>query len=172
MGCLSFLLIPDAGSLSDAMTSFKNGFLTRVPWGYATRFFTIVSGNATATLPTLQVTLPSNFPSDLRNIALPDLTPWNAFATTSILSTATSSDNKTIWDTVTPIWNTVVLFAFAVGVVHELLGFFGGGDDGSSFSESESDSMTVADGKTHIKHSESWNRRRRVSRKQWQNRFK
>ncbi len=49
--CLSFLFIPDSQSLTDTMNDARGGILTRVPWGYLTRFVSILSSPATTTIP-------------------------------------------------------------------------------------------------------------------------
>jgi len=140
-GCLGYLFVPDASDLRDVMENFKDGFLTRVPWGYATRFFSIVSGDATSTLPVLSVNLPtSTMPSSLAGKPLINVDPWEAFSESSIWATSEDVNGNTMWESLEPYWNIVVLFAFAVGAVHELIGFFGGGRHDS---ESESTSIST-----------------------------
>ncbi len=54
--CLSFLLVPDSSSLDDTMTSFKDGFLVRAPWGYLTRVYNIMTASTTEALPAVSFT--------------------------------------------------------------------------------------------------------------------
>lgn len=124
--CISWLLVPSRADLVDSMHSFYNGFLTRVPWGYATRFFTLMASSSSATLPRVALTLPGNFPSGLAGVTIIDVAPFDAFASTSLIATATSSDGHTFFSSFLPIWNIVVLFAFAWFVAQELMSFFGG----------------------------------------------
>ena len=50
--CLAFLFVPDAGQLSDTIHSAKDAIFARAPWGYFTRFYTILTTSATSSLPT------------------------------------------------------------------------------------------------------------------------
>ena len=51
--CLAFLFIPDAGQLNDTVSQAKSAIFQRAPWGYFSRFYTILTGSATSSLPTI-----------------------------------------------------------------------------------------------------------------------
>lgn len=50
--CSAYLFIPDSYSMRLVMEDARNGILTRVPWGYLTRTYTILTASTTASLPT------------------------------------------------------------------------------------------------------------------------
>lgn len=49
--CIAFMFIPDASDLRDTMDNARESILTRVPWGYGTRFIDILNSEATTTIP-------------------------------------------------------------------------------------------------------------------------
>lgn len=49
--CLAFLLVPDGQATKSTLDNLKTTFLTRAPWGYLTRFVSILTSSATTTLP-------------------------------------------------------------------------------------------------------------------------
>lgn len=67
--CLSGLFIPDANQIQVTIQGARDGILTRMPWGYVTRFVAIVGGSATTTLPTFTATVALNTASDTTEIS-------------------------------------------------------------------------------------------------------
>lgn len=61
--CLNLIFVPALGPMQSALNDFKTGFLSYAPWGYVTRMVVILSGTATTTLPTINVTIPLGNPS-------------------------------------------------------------------------------------------------------------
>lgn len=57
LNCLSYLLVPSGADMSNTVLGLKDMVLTRVPWGYATRVYTIFNTTATTALPTFEVNL-------------------------------------------------------------------------------------------------------------------
>lgn len=55
--CLSYLFIPSSADMTNTILGLKDMVLSRVPWGYATRFYNIISSTATTALPTFSVNL-------------------------------------------------------------------------------------------------------------------
>lgn len=55
--CMAYLLIPSQKDLTNSILGIKDQVLTRVPWGYPTRFYNILSGTATTALPSFTVNL-------------------------------------------------------------------------------------------------------------------
>lgn len=62
--CLSGLFIPDAGQVQTTLAGARDGIITRMPWGYITRFVNIVSATTTSPLPTWEVEVAMNTASD------------------------------------------------------------------------------------------------------------
>jgi len=119
--CLSSLLIPSGEQLNQIMTSFRDNFLSKAPWGYATRMITIIQNPATSTMPSLGITFPDNMPPEIAGLSF-DFNPWIAF-TNSPLASATTSDGETFLETFTYWWNIIVLALFAIGTFHMIIGF-------------------------------------------------
>lgn len=57
MPCLTSLIIPPSEILTQDMDRMKNDILVKVPWGYATRLFAILSASSTNALPTVSIDL-------------------------------------------------------------------------------------------------------------------
>lgn len=53
--CLVYLFVPDGNELKKTMENARDGFLSRFPIGYITRFVTIVNSSATTTLPAFSI---------------------------------------------------------------------------------------------------------------------
>lgn len=64
-GLLHWLFVLPEGVMDSTITQLKEGFLTRVPWGYFTRIVTAVSGGASSTLPTLHADVPYSATEDI-----------------------------------------------------------------------------------------------------------
>lgn len=56
--CGAYMLVPDGQTLKVTLENARDGFLERMPWGYFTRFFTIMSMSTTTPLPDFNVNLP------------------------------------------------------------------------------------------------------------------
>ncbi len=56
--CLHFLFVPDGQALAQTLTQAKDGIFTRMPWGYLTRFITILSSTDTVDFDTYSHTFP------------------------------------------------------------------------------------------------------------------
>lgn len=119
--CLTYWVIPTPDALTGVWNEFKDNFLTRAPFGYATRFVDIATTVATSSLPSLDVSVPAGYPGAGATF---HLTPWDKLmGSTSMLSEATSTtDGKTFRQIVEPGWDTFVLALFGLILIHHLLG--------------------------------------------------
>jgi len=121
IGCLKGIIVPSPQAFRTMFTEAKDGFLSYFPFGYVTRFYAIVSGTATSTLPTLSLTIPNGFPSSGSTI---NLSPWGKLmGEGSYLATATSTQTGvTFYSSFEVYWNRFVYFVFGLGVCLRLLG--------------------------------------------------
>lgn len=55
--CLNLLFVPQSQATLDVVTAFKQQFLSYEPWGYVTRFITILTTGGTTTLPSITATV-------------------------------------------------------------------------------------------------------------------
>lgn len=119
--CLAYMFVPDGGQLIDTLTSFKNGFLIRVPWGYLTRFVQIVSSPATSTLPSISYTFDSNSPlhGDTWNI---DTNAMIAGGGALLDSVENVDSGRTLKDVFYPLVQLIVALAVVFQIVHDLTG--------------------------------------------------
>ena len=78
VNCLAGLFIPDAGQVQATIQGAQEGILTRMPWGYVTRFVGIVGGTGTTTLSTTYTaTVAMNTASDTTELSF---NPGDMFA--------------------------------------------------------------------------------------------
>ena len=56
-GCIGYIFIPQPAVLDQQFQQFYSGVLTYAPWGYVTRFFSILASNGTTTLPSATATV-------------------------------------------------------------------------------------------------------------------
>jgi len=121
--CLSGLLIPDKGKMTELFQDFRAGIVYKFPWGYGFRFFALATASSSSTPPSLVFTVPDDvyFPESLRSKSV-SLNPWNALSSTSPLTTSDGFGEGNLLDTVMPYWNIIVYGMVVFGVVHRILG--------------------------------------------------
>ncbi len=120
--CVMILVIPDQQSLTDEWTSFQNGFLSKFPWGYVTRFGVIMTGNATDTLPTFTVTLPE---SSTTNTTL-SFDPADIITGGGLILDGIQDPiyHKTTREIAEPIIDLLLAIAITLQIIFDLLGTF------------------------------------------------
>lgn len=121
--CIYALIIPSPQQIGSVMTNFKNDVMLKAPWGYATRVYTLLSGDvATTTLPSLEVTLPS-IAGNYEGMSI-DFTPWSDLAGPgSYLATFVPEDaSEPILDTFLGYWATFCYIAFGIWFLSRLWG--------------------------------------------------
>lgn len=117
--CLTSLIVPSGDQLNEFYLNVQQSILQKWPFGYITRAITILSTTTETKLPKLSATIPNGYPGAGNDITLD---PFAAFASTSILNTATSSDSgETLKTIVEPYWKNAVLFAFGALVLSRLI---------------------------------------------------
>jgi len=122
VSCLTGLIIPDSQTLAYDFKLLYDGAFSKVPFGYITRFLTIVSGNAGAVEPPeLSYTFGSSSPAVLQGKNY-TMQIWDH---TEVLTAAVADDgsNKNIWDIVMPYFNVVVALVVLLGILTDLMGF-------------------------------------------------
>jgi len=66
LDCLNLLFVPPIGPIQEALSNFKDVFLSYVPWGYLTRFISILATSyATSTMPVFSAQVAMGNPSDV-----------------------------------------------------------------------------------------------------------
>jgi hypothetical protein len=118
--CLALLFLPNSFYLRGAFLEFRDGFLSYAPWGYVTRFISILTGTATTTLPSLSLTFDSHFPSGFQGKTI-SFNPIGSVMS-SLPLTATSSANKTILDLTMPYINWIIYISVVLAIVNDLIG--------------------------------------------------
>lgn len=56
--CFALIFVPDSQALGGWFNAFRDQFLSYAPWGYATRFITILTSSSTSTAPVISLTFP------------------------------------------------------------------------------------------------------------------
>lgn len=122
VSCLTGLIIPDSQTLAYDFKLLYDGAFSKVPFGYITRFLTIVSGNAGAVEPpALSYTFGSSSPSVLQGKNY-TVQIWDNM---DVLTMAVADDgsDKNIWDIVMPYFNVVVALVVLLAILTDLMGF-------------------------------------------------
>jgi len=125
VSCLVGLVVPSGQDMSNDWQQLYNGMLAKVPFGYATRFLTIMSGNAGAVEPpALSYTFGSSSPAVLQGKTY-TVNIWDYMGSSSplILAKADDGSNKDIWDIVMPYFNIVISLAVFLAILSDLFGF-------------------------------------------------
>ncbi len=118
--CMGFLLIPDSNQLQSTFNSFRSGVLTRAPWGYLTRFVTILSNEASTTLPAIAMEFDPDGP-------LAGVT-WNVMpgeiiaAGGDFMNEVEDRHGNNLRDILEPIIKLIVGLALVFQIVHDLTG--------------------------------------------------
>ncbi len=68
--CLAYLFIPGGPQLDTTVTSFQEGVVTRIPWGYFYRVYQILNTTSTSSLPSFTVDIPIGPPSNIATTSL------------------------------------------------------------------------------------------------------
>lgn len=121
-GLASALFVPDQQQVSLIVDKFRQDFLYKMPWGYATLVSDAFSATTTTALPDYALTVPSSLPMAGHTL---DLTPWDAMDSalnrvdTATIETIDGSplDQFLYW------WNILWYLAFAFWLVRELYNF-------------------------------------------------
>lgn len=110
--CLYQLAIPSGVQFVSLIGQATSGLFARVPFGYATRILSILSGDVgTSSLPSVVLTVPERLPGGGSTL---DLTPWQHLGTSSKLQTAVDSNGDTLWDIVEVGWNSLCILIFTL----------------------------------------------------------
>lgn len=125
LNCGAFLLVPDSGALSQTLEGLKEGFLTRIPWGYFSRVWEIMFDTSTTTLPSYSVSIRYG-PGDGSNMATSTLSfdPADMIAGGGTLldSIRDPFNGKNIRDIFYPIVQLVVALAVLFEIFSDLTG--------------------------------------------------
>jgi hypothetical protein len=119
--CLNLMLIPQPIPIYQALTDFKDGFLSLFPWGYVTRFVVILSGNATTTMPVMVTYIPD--PTN-PTVMLPyTFDPNEALVGAGVLidGIRTPGSDKTVRESMEDIVNAVVAGVVITYIVYDML---------------------------------------------------
>jgi len=120
--CVSFLIIPDAGYLSDTLNNFRVNVSTHFPLGYITDLYGILSTTTQGTLEVVDVTLPMfgnpHIRLDLTNVLDPIL---NA-TTSQFFNGDISSSTETFYDVTSFYWDILVYVMTVFYIIGRILG--------------------------------------------------
>lgn len=121
VNCLAGLFIPDSAQVSATIQGMRDGILTRLPWGYFTRFATILGSTATTSLPSYTVEFAQNTAGDTTTLAFD---PGDMLAGGGALvdSIHDPYNNKTLKDIFEPIVQLVVALLVLFTIVSDLTG--------------------------------------------------
>lgn len=112
--CVFYLYAWSGDSITAVLGDYLDDFLYRVPWGYATRIYNIITTtSASTTPPNLTMTLPEGMAGTGSSL---DLTPWDDIQNTVALIDTYDGvdDGDSMWDTIIYYYNACWYVLFAV----------------------------------------------------------
>lgn len=120
-GCLSYLIIPSTADMRTLFNQLYDIFFKQFPFGYVTRFITVVNGVGVAPVmpPALTYTFGSSSPAVLQG----DQVAFQIWEHTDQITAIRSDDgqNKSIWDIVDPYFTLVTGLAVVLVIVTDLM---------------------------------------------------
>jgi hypothetical protein len=124
ISCLSFLLVPDTASLNDSLKNLKDSFLVRIPWGYLTRLYNILTETASTTLPSYTVSIPFGAGSETASTTNLTFDPADMMAGGGAIldSVHDPIHNKTVKDIFYPIVQLVVALGVLLTIAADISG--------------------------------------------------
>jgi len=117
--CIYSIISPPNDLLQQDIQQVKNQFLTLPPWGYVTRFFSILTSSATTTLPKIDYVFATSSPFYTYDIHL-DPFATLASADSILNATSTSANPQTIWQIMEYIVNVIVYLMLAFMIIKDL----------------------------------------------------
>ncbi len=122
--CLAFLFIPDGQSLTSAFEDAKTGILTRMPWGYLTRFIVILSATSTSPLPSFTTVVQVGAGGDLTPATTSITMDMNDMITggASVLDSIHDPiQGKSMRDVMYPIIQLIVALAVIITIIADIV---------------------------------------------------
>ena len=123
--CLNLLFIPQSQATLTVVTAFKNQFLSYAPWGYVTRFITILSSGGTTTLPSITATVAMPYsnggPDDTQTFTFDEQGMVDGAATT--LNGIDANGTSLNWrDILEPYEQLFIAITILYIIIHDLIG--------------------------------------------------
>lgn len=120
--CVSFLIIPDAGYLSDTLENFRTNVSTHFPLGYITDLYSILATTTIGELDVIDATLPffgnPHIRLDLNNVLDPIL---NA-TTSQFFNGDIASSTETFYSVTSFYWDILVYTMTVFYIIGRILG--------------------------------------------------
>lgn len=124
------LIFPSSIELSKMGSDFYKNVLTLFPFGYITRFVSILASTTPVSVPALSYKFGSSSPASLQAITANDAVTFNPFSSAYYSSSsplmgirADDGTNKNVWDIIDPWFQTIVTIGILLMMLDELLGF-------------------------------------------------
>lgn len=124
--CMNLLFVPQSGPIISALNSFRLGFLSYAPWGYVTRFVTILSSASTSTIPVMSVTFPLGAPNtagyfvDTFTLDPNDMLKGGDNALNSVVTTF-GTTGLSFQDVMEPFLDALFAIMLVIAIFHDLL---------------------------------------------------
>lgn len=144
-GCVMGLLVPSKADLSAVLANAQAGFFSAPPFGYFTRFFSLVtlsSSTPSVMPPELSYTFGSSSPDVLQGGTW-SIQIFDHFDKVALIK-SDQVGGKGLWEVVDPYFDVVVAFAVLAAMLTTLVGFEFRGD-GSDRPSSNADVLTRAE---------------------------
>jgi hypothetical protein len=123
--CINLLFVPQAVPMEQLWANFRQQFLSYYPWGYVTRFFTILGGSATSTIPVVSVSIPTPYTAGNANdatILTIDTPAMFAEGSADLNSVNANGTDQNFQDVMEPYVQIFIAISLLFIVVHDLIG--------------------------------------------------
>ncbi len=111
--CIGLLFVPTAYDLANILERTKAQILSKMPWGYFTRFMTIITSTATSTVPMIDASVPIS-PTESIEVVFDEGDIIRGGG--EILNSAKTPDNMSIQDIAEP-WLRLFLALTVLGII-------------------------------------------------------
>jgi len=122
--CIFSLIVPNDDDFNAVGQQIYDTFFTRVPFGYVTRFVSIMSSSTPIALPALSYSFGTSSPAVLVSLTASDPVTFNIFDNFGVIQSIRSDqpEHKNIWEIVDPYWQMAVAFCVLFVIMEDLLG--------------------------------------------------
>lgn len=116
--CIGLVVVPSSDSINADLSMLEQ----QAPWGYAFRFYDILTGSSTAMLPIISATVPSSLPGAGASITLNINHSLDFFfnATSSVFNNASASSTQTWGQIITQYFTYLVQIGFVIYLITRL----------------------------------------------------
>ncbi len=121
-GCVSYLFFPDTQAAANNVAFLRDNILVKFPLGYFTRFYTILSGHSTTTIPAISYTWANDGgPLAGKTLAF-NVDDYMVQAKGLTEEMVSNTDHKTVYDIFMPFINLFLAIVVFYNLIEDIMG--------------------------------------------------